>query len=332
MSVLNVRERGNDSGGCREPGPGTGFGGTTTACSLGGVPNQGTPNFGDKSCSGRAAAGSGSGERRNAEGAAAFCSTGALAGTEGSAYPPKMEDWPSVNRTAFPPAQAVNGIDKAAMEGDIKYPQVTVGGAGESQEGVEGGRRGQRRGTGGKKRWQEGDFPLLPFPLYPDPHFPEGTTATPEPGGLFRAPAVVRWPPPSTAVLPRVPCVCLCPCPQPAPALSSVGSFLPTCAYPPSNQHGVYGGAAGGYIPPGHPWQPQGSPLGHHGPGVTVHGGDLATAMAFKQPGREGERGGHTGGRLGDFPRRQAAGEPPRDSVLVPSPSGRQYLKYRYFH
>ncbi|XP_064915516.1 paired box protein Pax-1 [Columba livia] len=122
--------------------------------------------------------------------------TGALAGTEGSAYPPKMEDWPSVNRTAFPPAQAVNGIDKAAMEGDIKYP-------------------------------------------------------------------------------------------QPAPALSSVGSFLPTCAYPPSNQHGVYGGAAGGYIPPGHPWQPQGSPLGHHGPGVTVHGGDLATAMAFKQPGRE---------------------------------------------
>ncbi|XP_075004055.1 paired box protein Pax-1, partial [Calonectris borealis] len=122
--------------------------------------------------------------------------TGALAGTEGSAYPPKMEDWPSVNRTAFPAAQAVNGIDKAAMEGDIKYP-------------------------------------------------------------------------------------------QPAPGLSSVGSFLPACAYPPSNQHGVYPGPAGGYIPPGHPWQPQGSPLAHHGPGVAVHGGDLATAMAFKQPGRE---------------------------------------------
>ncbi|XP_076191470.1 paired box protein Pax-1 [Aptenodytes patagonicus] len=52
--------------------------------------------------------------------------TGALAGTEGSAYPPKMEDWPSVNRTAFPPAQAVNGIDKAAMEGDIKYPQLSL--------------------------------------------------------------------------------------------------------------------------------------------------------------------------------------------------------------
>uniref|UniRef100_A0A8C3K9H8 Paired box 1 n=1 Tax=Calidris pygmaea TaxID=425635 RepID=A0A8C3K9H8_9CHAR len=122
--------------------------------------------------------------------------TGALAGTEGSAYTPKMEDWPSVNRTAFPPSQAVNGIDKAAMEGDIKYP-------------------------------------------------------------------------------------------QPAPGLSSVGSFLPACAYPPTNQHGVYGGPAGGYIPPGHHWQPQGSPLAHPGPGVAVHGGDLATAMAFKQPGRE---------------------------------------------
>lgn len=75
-----------------------------------------------------------------------------------------------------------------------------------------------------------------------------------------------------------------------------MGGFLPACAYPPSNQHGVYGGP-GGYIPPGHPWQPQGSPLGHHGPGVAVHGGDLASAMAFKQPGREGERrpGGHGG-------------------------------------
>uniref|UniRef100_A0A8C2T476 Uncharacterized protein n=1 Tax=Coturnix japonica TaxID=93934 RepID=A0A8C2T476_COTJA len=44
----------------------------------------------------------------------------------GSAYPPKMEDWPGVNRTAFPSAQA----DKAAVEGDIKYPQVRGGGAG----------------------------------------------------------------------------------------------------------------------------------------------------------------------------------------------------------
>uniref|UniRef100_A0A669Q4U0 Paired box 1 n=1 Tax=Phasianus colchicus TaxID=9054 RepID=A0A669Q4U0_PHACC len=45
--------------------------------------------------------------------------------TFGSAYPPKMEDWPGVNRTAFPSSQA----DKAAVEGDIKYPQVRGGGA-----------------------------------------------------------------------------------------------------------------------------------------------------------------------------------------------------------
>ncbi|XP_027559942.1 paired box protein Pax-1 [Neopelma chrysocephalum] len=122
---------------------------------------------------------------------------GALAGTEGAAYPPKMEEWPSVNRTGFPaPGQAVNGLDKAAMEGDIKYP-------------------------------------------------------------------------------------------QPGPGLSSMGTFLPACAYPPSTQPGVYGGSPGGYIAPGPPWQPQGTPLAHHGHGVTVHGGDLPAAMAFKQPGRE---------------------------------------------
>lgn len=86
-----------------------------------------------------------------------------------------------------------------------------------------------------------------------------------------------------------------------------MGSFLPACAYPPSNQHGVYGGP-GGYIPPGHPWQPQGSPLGHHGPGVAVHGGDLASAMAFKQPGREGER--RPGGHGGPGAERGGGGEP----------------------
>ncbi|XP_062427169.1 LOW QUALITY PROTEIN: paired box protein Pax-1 [Rhea pennata] len=122
--------------------------------------------------------------------------TGALAGSEGSTYPPKMEDWPGVNRTAFPPAQGVNGIDKVAVEGDIKYP-------------------------------------------------------------------------------------------QPAAGLSAVGGFLPACAYPTSNQHGVYGGPGGGYMPPGHHWPAQGNPLAHHGPGVAVHGGDLAAAMAFKHPGRE---------------------------------------------
>ncbi|NXR23100.1 PAX1 protein, partial [Cinclus mexicanus] len=125
-----------------------------------------------------------------------LCSPGALAGTEGAAYPPKMEEWPSVNRSGFPGSgQAVNGLDKAAMDGDIKYP-------------------------------------------------------------------------------------------QPGAGLSSMGTFLPACAYPPSSQPGVYGGSPGSYMAPGPPWQPQGTPLGHHGHGVTVPGGDLA--MAFKQPGREG--------------------------------------------
>ncbi|XP_074844489.1 paired box protein Pax-1 [Carettochelys insculpta] len=122
--------------------------------------------------------------------------TGPLAGTEGSAYPPKVEDWPGVNRTAFPPAQGVNGFDKAAAEADIKYP-------------------------------------------------------------------------------------------QPAPGLSTVSSFLPACAYPASNQHGVYAGPGAGYISPGHHWQAQGGPLAHHGPGVTVHGGELSAAVAFKHPARE---------------------------------------------
>lgn len=52
---------------------------------------------------------------------------GVLAGTDGSAYPPKLEDWPSVNRTTFPAAgHGVNALDKSASEADIKYPQVTV--------------------------------------------------------------------------------------------------------------------------------------------------------------------------------------------------------------
>ncbi|NWI28469.1 PAX1 protein, partial [Sula dactylatra] len=95
-----------------------------------GLPNPGFPSlFHPNSCSGgrnllgpRPGPGRGA-ARANANGGAGSTPPGALAGTEGSAYPPKMEDWPSVNRTAFPPAQAVNGIDKASMEGDIKYPQ-----------------------------------------------------------------------------------------------------------------------------------------------------------------------------------------------------------------
>lgn len=38
-----------------------------------------------------------------------------------------MEDWASVNRTAFPATPAVNGLEKPALEADIKYTQVTKG-------------------------------------------------------------------------------------------------------------------------------------------------------------------------------------------------------------
>ncbi|XP_006770942.1 PREDICTED: paired box protein Pax-1 [Myotis davidii] len=53
--------------------------------------------------------------------------TGALAGSEGTTYSPKMEDWASVNRTAFPATSAVNGLDKPALEADIKYTQSASG-------------------------------------------------------------------------------------------------------------------------------------------------------------------------------------------------------------
>lgn len=35
-----------------------------------------------------------------------------------------MEEWNSVNRAAFPATHAVNGIDKSAIDADIKYAQV----------------------------------------------------------------------------------------------------------------------------------------------------------------------------------------------------------------
>lgn len=47
----------------------------------------------------------------------------AIASAEG--YAPKMEDWGSVNRATFPSAHGVNGIDKSAIDADIKYPQVS---------------------------------------------------------------------------------------------------------------------------------------------------------------------------------------------------------------
>ncbi|XP_052582171.1 paired box protein Pax-1 [Peromyscus californicus insignis] len=124
--------------------------------------------------------------------------TGALAGGEGAAYSPKMEDWAGVNRAAFPASPAVNGLEKPALEADIKYTQS-------------------------------------------------------------------------------------------ASSLSAVGGFLPACAYPASNQHGVYSAPAAGYLSPGPPWPPaQGPPLAPHGAGVAVHGGELAAAMTFKHTSREG--------------------------------------------
>ncbi|XP_049630303.1 paired box protein Pax-1 [Suncus etruscus] len=118
--------------------------------------------------------------------------TGALAGSEGTSYSPKMEDWASVNRTAFPANPTVNGLEKPALEGDIKYTQSASG-------------------------------------------------------------------------------------------LSAVGGFLPACAYPASNQHGVYSAPAGSYLAPGPPWPPaQATPLA-----PAVHSGELAAAMNFKQSNRE---------------------------------------------
>ncbi|TSO25230.1 Paired box protein Pax-1 [Bagarius yarrelli] len=60
----------------------------------------------------------------NILGIRAFMDPTAIAGTEG--YTPKMEDWGSVNRTAFPTTHGVNGIDKSSIETDIKYPQYSV--------------------------------------------------------------------------------------------------------------------------------------------------------------------------------------------------------------
>lgn len=37
-----------------------------------------------------------------------------------------MEEWSSVNRAAFPAGHTVNGIDKSAIDADIKYAQVQI--------------------------------------------------------------------------------------------------------------------------------------------------------------------------------------------------------------
>ncbi|KAJ8270961.1 hypothetical protein GJAV_G00121220 [Gymnothorax javanicus] len=129
----------------------------------------------------------------NILGIRAFMDPAAIAGAEG--YPPKMEDWASVNRTSFSSAHVVNGIDKSAIESDIKYPQPS----------------------------------------------------------------------------------------------SNLSSYVPACAYSPSNQYGVYGGPAGSYVNPGHHWQSQTTSLAHPTSGV-MHSGDIHSAMAFKHPLRDGDR------------------------------------------
>ncbi|KAM6973620.1 paired box protein Pax-1a [Aplochiton taeniatus] len=123
----------------------------------------------------------------------AFMDPAAMAGADG--YPPKIEDWSNVNRTTFPAAHAVNGIDKSGIDADIKYAQPS----------------------------------------------------------------------------------------------STLSSYVPACAYSPSNQYGVYTGPAGSYVTPGHHWQSQTS-MSHASSGMTMHAGDIHSSMAFKHSLREGDR------------------------------------------
>lgn len=65
------------------------------------------------------------GDLRECKGFHSICvPAGALSAGEGAAYSPKMEDWAGVNRAAFPASPAVNGLEKPALEADIKYTQV----------------------------------------------------------------------------------------------------------------------------------------------------------------------------------------------------------------
>ena len=60
-----------------------------------------------------------------------------------------MEDWAGVNRAAFPASPAVNGLEKPALDSDIKYTQVTERGEGavlhQGSGGVGGGLERKRR-------------------------------------------------------------------------------------------------------------------------------------------------------------------------------------------
>ncbi|XP_056620727.1 paired box protein Pax-1 [Triplophysa dalaica] len=57
----------------------------------------------------------------NILGIRAFMDPAAIAGTE--SYQPKMEDWTSINRPSYPSIHGVNGIDKTAIDSEIKYTQ-----------------------------------------------------------------------------------------------------------------------------------------------------------------------------------------------------------------
>lgn len=77
---------------------------------------------------------------------------GALAGSEGAAYSPKMEDWAGVNRTAFPATPGVNGLEKPALDADIKYTQVARRRAPGKELSLPGEREGRRVGAERKGR------------------------------------------------------------------------------------------------------------------------------------------------------------------------------------
>lgn len=92
-----------------------------------------------------------------------------------------MEDWAGVNRAAFPASPAVNGLEKPALDTDIKYTQVTERGEGAvlhqgsggvggwlerkktdppTQSGVGGSELGRQSGSGCLARHLRANFSL----------------------------------------------------------------------------------------------------------------------------------------------------------------------------
>lgn len=66
-----------------------------------------------------------------------------------------MEDWAGVNRAAFPASPAVNGLEKPALDTDIKYTQVTERGEGAVLH----------QGSGGVGGWLERKKTDPPHPI-----------------------------------------------------------------------------------------------------------------------------------------------------------------------